>query len=83
MADNDKIYAVLTGDIVGSSQYEPDNLKKIMQNLRQGSGDFSIAFPGLIRGKLDVFSGDGWQVLLTDWRKALRMKKYSLFGLYL
>ncbi len=72
MTDSEKIYAVLTGDVVASSQYEPSELMKIMERLRQGSEDFSAAFPGVVCGKLAVFSGDGWQMLLTDWRKALR-----------
>jgi hypothetical protein len=73
MEGADKIHAVLTGDIVTSSQYAPTDLKRIMQSLRRSAGEFSDAFPGTIRGDLDVFSGDGWQILLADWRKATRL----------
>lgn len=73
MTDGDKTYAVLTGDIAGSSRYDPKELKTVMQNIRKWSEDFSRTCPGLICGKLDVFRGDGWQMLLADWRKAMRV----------
>src|SRR5688572_19404575 len=72
MTGAEKKYAVLTGDVVGSSRFEPADLKALMQRLRKGAEDFSKVFPGVVRGRLDVFSGDGWQLLLEDWRMALR-----------
>ena len=66
------LQAVLTGDIVGSSRFDPRDLKRVMQRIRQAGDEFAKAYPRLVQGKVDVFSGDGWQLLLADWRKAIR-----------
>lgn len=65
-------YAVLTGDIVGSSKLPPQGIKDVMQQLRDAAVRFAETFPGSVHGKLDVFSGDGWQLLMPDWRRSLR-----------
>jgi hypothetical protein len=65
-------YAVLTGDLVRSSKLASGDLRGLMQDLRDGANHFAVAFPGAISGELDVFSGDGWQVLMPDWRRSLR-----------
>lgn len=70
--------AVLTGDLVASSQLPSSDLKAVMQRLRDGAERFSEAFPGSVYGKLDVYSGDGWQLLVSDrrqsWRAALFLR---------
>lgn len=65
-------YAVLTGDLVRSSKLPPADLKKIMQRLRDGAVKFSKTFPHSVYGKLDVYSGDGWQLLIPDCKHSLR-----------
>lgn len=71
-----KTWAVLTGDIVGSSKLEPTVLKAVMQRLRESAVLFGQVFDGSVRGKLDVYSGDGWQLLVPDWRRSLRAGLY-------
>ncbi len=67
-----KIYAVITGDIVGSSQLDYgtrrqlfDTMRVAGKNMRQWLGKSIMPLP------LDIFSGDSWQVLLTDPSRAL------------
>jgi hypothetical protein len=76
MNDKPQRYAVLTGDIVGSTALSPPGLPTLMQRLREAAEQFSAAFPGAVFGKLDVFGGDGWQVLMTDWKRSLRAAFY-------
>lgn len=76
MDDKPQRYAVVTGDIVGSSKLPPSDLQKLLQRLREGAEQFSAAFPGAVFGKLDVFSGDGWQMLMPDWKRSLRAAVY-------
>lgn len=76
MDTNPQRYAVLTGDIVGSSKLPPSDLQKLMQRLREGAERFATTFPGAVFGKLDVFSGDGWQILMSDWKRSLRAAIY-------
>lgn len=64
--------AVLTGDIVGSSTLTPEAH-------RQGIGiikSMADAYPETVVGAVDVFSGDSWQMLLSDGAMALRIALY-------
>jgi hypothetical protein len=69
---NAQRYAVLTGDVVGSSKLAPADVQNVMQRIREGSKRFSDTFAGAVYGELSVFSGDGWQLLMTDWKRSLR-----------
>lgn len=68
----EEVFGVLTGDIVSSSSLASGDLRKVLGRLRDGTKRFAEAFPGSVYGELDVFSGDGWQVLMTDWERSLR-----------
>jgi hypothetical protein len=72
MKKNAQRYAVLTGDVVDSSKLAPPYLQNVMRRIREGSKRFSETFPDTIYGELSVFSGDGWQLLMTDWKRSLR-----------
>jgi hypothetical protein len=65
-------YAVLTGDVVGSSKLAAEDLTRVMQGLRDGAKRFQQVFPKSVYGTLDVFRGDGWQLLMTDCKRSLR-----------
>lgn len=71
-----KKYAVLTGDIIESSQLSPKTLKKLFQELRDNSKKFNEIYPNAIKGNLDVYSGDSWQLLMTDIKKSIRAALY-------
>ncbi len=59
-----QMYAVLTGDVIDSSKLEPRELKSVMQRLRDDAAKLASVFPDTVCGKLDVFGGDGWQMLM-------------------
>lgn len=40
--------------------------------MRGGAEEFTKTFPGSIFGTLDVYSGDGWQVLMPGRKRSLR-----------
>jgi hypothetical protein len=80
-----RVYAVITGDIVGSTKLGPDDMKVVRETLQS-------AFPSRTRNKLhkaisifdivhshpgnrtlEFFRGDSWQVLVDEPRWALRL----------
>ncbi len=76
MTTQNNRYAVLTGDIVGSSKLEPGQLKDVMDRLRKSVARFKQTYPDAILGNLDVYSGDSWQLLMPDWQRSLRAALY-------
>ncbi|HCT43622.1 MAG: hypothetical protein CMJ35_12990 [Phycisphaerae bacterium] len=73
-----KLYAVLTGDLVKStsrSKAEIDrarkSLAKVVDELESAPWDRRPT--SLVRGDPEFFRGDSWQMLLTDPRWALRV----------
>jgi hypothetical protein len=61
-------YAVLTGDIVGSSSLTPAQHRLVVGRIKSARE----LFPDTVIGQIDVFSGDSWQMLVTDFDSALR-----------
>ena len=70
----DQQYAVLTGDIVGSRRLTTDEWQSLAQVIDRLSVDLShwpeVPLP------LARFRGDGWQLLVSDPRQALRVALY-------
>jgi hypothetical protein len=71
-----KIYAVLTGDLVNSSRLTIGESQMAMQWLREASGEFATLYPGSIEGVMDTFRHDSWQVLLRQPSMCLRVALY-------
>ena len=64
------IVAILTGDLIGSTQVEPavvDQALSVMANAAQEIGQWSGADPRFTR-----FRGDGWQIVIAEPDLALR-----------
>ena len=59
-----KTYAVLTGDIIGSTKLGPERLEAAMSLLRRLAKEFENTHPESVVGKPDVFRGDSWQLCL-------------------
>jgi len=59
-----KTYAVLTGDIIDSSQLGPERLEASLTLLRRLAVEFEQTYPGSVVGEPDVFRGDSWQLCL-------------------
>ncbi len=70
--DSSRPYAVLTGDFIGFSGLPADLRQNMYFVLKDGGAGISRAWPDLMPWPVDVFRGDGWQILLTDPALSLR-----------
>ncbi len=71
--DEKKIYAVLTGDIVGSTKFRGDDRKYLHECLQASSQKLIDSFTEMIPYPIEFFRGDSWQFLVTDPSKSLRI----------
>jgi hypothetical protein len=71
-----KIYAVLTGDIVGSSKLAKARRQALPERLKQAGRETQKAFAAAVPLPIDVFRGDSWQLLVTDPVHSLRIALY-------
>jgi hypothetical protein len=71
--DKDKIYAVLTGDIVGSTKFKGNDRKYLHECLEASSQKLVDSFSGSVPYPPEFFRGDSWQFLVTDSSKSLRI----------
>ncbi|EPX75533.1 hypothetical protein [Salipiger mucosus] len=67
--------AVLTGDIVGSSELAPGALDSVMDEINGAAVALSGWDPGLVTG-FARRGGDGWQIALGEARYAFRAALY-------
>jgi len=72
----DQLYAVLTGDIVGSTRFMGTERKKLYDCITQASKKLVEAFPQSIPLVPAIFRGDSWQVLVKNPSKSLRIALY-------
>jgi len=75
-----KIYAVLTGDIIDSSQLGPERLEASLALLRHLAVEFEQTYPGSVVGEPDVFRGDSWQLCLQRPSLALTASVFIRAG---
>ena len=68
-----RYFAVLTGDIIGSSHLRSTQLSSVRALLITTANTVRDWKRGLVKGELEFFRGDGWQLLLTDPSMALRV----------
>jgi len=71
-----KEYAVITGDIVDSSKLPKEQRKLLPGLIAKASRDTCKAFPDSVPFEVDVFRGDGWQLLVNDVVNSLRVGLY-------
>jgi hypothetical protein len=69
-------FSVLTGDIIKSSRLSADELETVHQTLRDAVEALKSWKRGLVKGRLSLFRGDSWQLLLSDPAFALRVAVY-------
>jgi hypothetical protein len=62
--DHNKTYAVIAGDIIGSSKLEKPLREKLLLTMKQGSEALHTAFPNAIPLPIDIYAGDSWQLLV-------------------
>lgn len=70
------MYAVLTGDLVGSSRLSPGSLQGARQTFEAASAEIAGWAPKLVASTPDFFRGDSWQLLLTRPGFSLRAAFY-------
>lgn len=61
-----KIYAVITGDIVRSSKLPLVRRKKLVSNIGVASDRLRKFFGDIVPLPVDIFRGDSWQMLISD-----------------
>jgi hypothetical protein len=78
--DKDKIYAVITGDIVKSGKFgsEREKALKILKNALNSLSDFRKKS---IEGVSDIFRGDSFQIVISEPGAALEIAIYLKAGL--
>jgi len=69
---NEKIYAVLTGDLVKSSRLATADSLQAMADLKASAADFSAHYPKSVAGRIDTFRHDSWQLLIEQPARAFR-----------
>ncbi len=68
----DKSYAVVTGDIVKSSQLPPEEREKLPALMRWASDELRKVFGEFVPVDVDIFRGDSWQMLVNEPAKSMR-----------
>jgi hypothetical protein len=66
-------YAVVTGDIIGSSELDLKGRKKLHLEIKKIFKRLQVAFPELLPLPIDVFRGDSWQFIVYKPKQALRI----------
>ncbi|MCX9083685.1 MAG: SatD family protein [Candidatus Methanoperedens sp.] len=64
-----KVYAVLTGDLIGSSRFRKQQREELISNLK---GSFQEISPDIIVSPFSVFRGDSFQGVLARPEEALK-----------
>jgi hypothetical protein len=68
-----KLYAVITGDIVGFSKLPSEKRQTLSRIMKMGSEALQKTFKGSVPLEADVFRGDSWQLLVSDAALSLRI----------
>ena len=68
-----KTYAVVTGDIVGSSKLIIDGQLNVSSTILSAVSRISAHFQSSIHGDIDIFRGDSWQMVITEPEFSLRI----------
>ncbi len=68
-------YAVLTGDLVKSGKMVAD-LREVQRLLTEIPDEFNKVYVAAIIGKVSLYRGDGWQLLLNKKELAIRLALY-------
>lgn len=73
---SDKLFAVLTGDIVKSGKLSPDELQAVKNSLEKAVKKLDQLAQAdnkpIVQGTIDFYRGDGWQLLLSFPKYSLR-----------
>ena len=70
------IYAVLTGDLIQSTEMSPDLVGEVRRTMDDAAHTVAEWREGLVVGGPEFFRGDAWQLALGDPRMFLRVALY-------
>lgn len=71
-----KIYAVITGDIIGSTKLVPKLRRNLYDIMKECSSNLRSVYPNIVPYDIDIFSGDSWQMIVSDPSRSLRVAIY-------
>jgi hypothetical protein len=71
--DRKGLYAVLTGDIVGSSRLKEKQRLDLHKTMVLTSRELRMRFAKIVPLPVDIYRGDSWQFIVKDPAKALRI----------
>jgi hypothetical protein len=66
-------YAVITGDVIGSSKLKDDDRFQLLSVMQAASLEIRKQFPTALPFEVDIYRGDGWQLLINDPFLSLRI----------
>jgi hypothetical protein len=69
----DKLYAVITGDVVRSSRFVGVHRKKLHDAMTAADNALRQAFKDDVKLPVDIFRGDSWQCLVQDPINSVRV----------
>jgi hypothetical protein len=72
MDDADRLFGVVTGDVVGSTKLPPDERQRLFSVMKRGSDELRNFLGEVVPLDVDIYAGDSWQLLVNDPAKALR-----------
>jgi len=72
MSCRNDIYAVVTGDVVGSKKMSSAERVLLLRVLRRGHHLLQLHFKRSLASAIDVFRGDSWQFVLSKPEMSLR-----------
>lgn len=68
-----KIYAVVTGDIVGSSKLNMNGQPNVSSVIQSAAARISAQYQSSVHGDIDIFRGDSWQMVIAKPEYSLRI----------
>ncbi|HEV7299603.1 MAG TPA: hypothetical protein VGN72_09585 [Tepidisphaeraceae bacterium] len=69
----EKLYGVITGDVVGSTKLEPNARARLLDVMHEASRQIRLHFRHDVPLEVEVFSGDSWQMLVADPGRVFRV----------
>jgi hypothetical protein len=70
--DPGQLYGVVSGDVVRSTKLNPHDREQLFFRMKEGAGNLQQWLTKRIMPlEVDIFSGDSWQILLTNPAKTL------------
>ena len=69
--DRSKIYAVISGDIIGSSKLPMSERAELIDIMKQASNELRTFLAQSVPLSVDIYAGDSWQLLVSEPGDAL------------